>query len=121
MTGNLISTSYRLDIIVAHSGSSSRGAYEENVPARVCPSKFCRSFCSAAVCQSGLKGIETADLDRKADPCTDFYEYSNCAWRAQNPIPNSMDRWSRRWKAGEDNKDQLKIILDDLSIHEASK
>jgi endothelin-converting enzyme/putative endopeptidase len=26
-----------------------------------------------------------------------------------------MDRWSRRWKAGEDAKDQLKLILDEVS------
>ena len=82
---------------------------------------FVTACVSVGSCQSSLKGIETADLDRKADPCIDFYEYSNGTWRAQNPIPNSMDRWSRRWKAGEDNKDQLKVILDDLSSHEATK
>ena len=65
--------------------------------------------------RAGLVGIETADLDRKAQPCDDFYEFSNGAWRAQNPIPASMDRWSRRWQAGEANKDQLRVILDDLS------
>ena len=65
--------------------------------------------------RAGLTGIETADLDRKAQPCDDFYEFSNGAWRAQNPIPASMDRWSRRWQAGEANKDQLRVILDDLS------
>ena len=62
-----------------------------------------------------LKGIETADLDRSIKPCDDFYGFSNGAWRAQNPIPASMDRWSRRWKAGEDNKDQLRTILDEVS------
>ncbi len=63
------------------------------------------------------KGIETSDLDRKADACTDFFQFSNGAWRAQHPIPASMDRWSRRWEAGEVNKDQLRVILDDVSSH----
>ncbi len=73
---------------------------------------------SPAACfaqSSSLKGIETADLDKKVQPCDDFYEYSNGTWRAQNPIPASMDRWSRRWQAGEANKDQLRVILDELS------
>ncbi len=64
---------------------------------------------------TALNGIQTGDLDRTAKPCDDFYAFSNGTWRAQNPIPASMDRWSRRWKAGEDNKDQLRKILDEVS------
>src|SRR5947207_8539509 len=60
-------------------------------------------------------GIQVGDLDRNADPCTDFFQYSNGTWRSQNPIPAYMDRWSRRWEAGEKAKDQLKVILDDVS------
>jgi putative endopeptidase len=60
-------------------------------------------------------GIEVGDLDRKADPCTDFAQYANGTWHAQNPIPSYMDRWSRRWQAGEEAKDQLKEILEDVS------
>ena len=65
--------------------------------------------------QSKQHGIYVGDLDRSADPCTDFFQYANGTWRKQNPIPAYMDRWSRRWKAGEDAKDQLKVILDDVS------
>ena len=53
------------------------------------------------------KGVETGDLDRSVEPCTDFFEFANGTWRAQNPIPPSMVRWSRRWAAGESAKDQL--------------
>ncbi len=60
-------------------------------------------------------GIQVADIDKKADPCTDFFQYSNGAWRASNPIPASMDRWSRRWQAGETNKEKLRRILDDAA------
>jgi endothelin-converting enzyme/putative endopeptidase len=54
-------------------------------------------------------------MDRKADPCDNFYDYANGTWRAQNPIPASMDRWSRRWAAGEANKEQLKTILEEAA------
>jgi putative endopeptidase len=60
-------------------------------------------------------GIQTSDMDKKCDPCTDFAQYANGTWHAQNPIPAYMDRWSRRWQAGEEAKDQLKIILDEVS------
>jgi endothelin-converting enzyme/putative endopeptidase len=61
------------------------------------------------------KGVELSDMDRAAKPCEDFFDFSNGAWRAQNPIPASMDRWSRRWQSGEQNKEKLKLILDELS------
>jgi putative endopeptidase len=57
-------------------------------------------------------GVEISDLDRKADPCDDFFEYANGTWRADNPIPASMSRWSRRWQAGENAKDRLHEILE---------
>jgi putative endopeptidase len=62
-----------------------------------------------------LKGVEVSDIDRSADPCADFYQFANGAWRANNPIPASMTRWSRRWASGETTKDKLKLILDDAS------
>ncbi|HSA91926.1 MAG TPA: M13 family metallopeptidase [Terriglobales bacterium] len=73
------------------------------------------AFCLVAVAQTSQKGIEVGDLDTKVEPCTDFYEYSNGAWRAANPIPPSMVRWSRRWQAGELAKDHLRTILDEVS------
>src|ERR1035441_8269514 len=74
------------------------------------------TLCSiAAFAQQAPVGIQTADLDRSANPCNDFYQFSNGAWRAANPIPATMDRWSRRWAAGESNKDQLKVILEEAS------
>jgi putative endopeptidase len=60
-------------------------------------------------------GIEVADIDRGANPCGDFYQFANGAWRKANPIPASMQRWSRRWEAGEKNKERLKDILEEVS------
>ena len=50
-----------------------------------------------------------------ADPCADFFEFANGRWRADNPIPASMPRWSRRWAAGEAAKDRLHEILEEAS------
>jgi endothelin-converting enzyme/putative endopeptidase len=70
-------------------------------------------FSSLANAQSSSPhGIEVGDLDRKADPCNDFYEFSNGTWCANNPIPASMSRWSRRWQAGETSKEKLRDVLE---------
>ena len=45
--------------------------------------------------QNAGRGIEVSDIDRGADPCTDFYAFANGSWRARNPIPASMPRWLR--------------------------
>ncbi len=69
--------------------------------------------CTLAQAQlAAQKGPEITDMNRSVDPCTDFYEFANGAWRAANPIPASMQRWSRRWQAGESNKDHLKLIAE---------
>ncbi|HYC60934.1 MAG TPA: M13 family metallopeptidase [Thermoanaerobaculia bacterium] len=61
------------------------------------------------------RGVFTEDIDRTVDACTNFFDYANGAWRKANPIPASMQRWSRRWASGELSKEQLRTILDDLS------
>lgn len=73
---------------------------------------------TAAAAASPQRGVEAGDLDRSADPCGDFFQFANGSWRAANPIPQSMQRWSRRWQAGEANKDQLRSILEELSRRE---
>ena len=68
-----------------------------------------------------LHGIDVNDIDRKASPCQDFYEFANGNWRAHNPIPPSMVMWSKRWAAGESTKDVLRGILEDAAAHSAER
>src|SRR5205823_10671744 len=72
-------------------------------------------FCCSVMFGQQLHGVDLNDLDRKADPCNDFFQFANGTWRANNPIPASMTRWSKRWQAGETSKDKLRDILEDAS------
>jgi len=64
---------------------------------------------------SAQHGIQVGDMDKTCDRCTDFAQYASGNWHAQNPIPAYMDRWSRRWRSGEEAKDRLKVILEEVS------
>ncbi|HWC66247.1 MAG TPA: M13 family metallopeptidase N-terminal domain-containing protein, partial [Thermoanaerobaculia bacterium] len=70
---------------------------------------------AATEARRSQKGIETADLDRTVDPCADFYEFANGAWRKANPIPESTPRWSRRVAAHEANARRVEEILAEVS------
>jgi putative endopeptidase len=68
-----------------------------------------------ALSQTSSHGIDLTDLDRKTEPCTDFFQFANGTWRANHPIPASMTRWSKRWQSGESAKDRLHDILEAAS------
>ncbi len=44
--------------------------------------------------------LETAFLDRSADPCTDFYRFACGNWNRLNPIPADQPRWDVYAKLG---------------------
>ncbi|MGH8236308.1 MAG: hypothetical protein ACREXP_04710, partial [Steroidobacteraceae bacterium] len=78
--------------------------------------------CSASAADgNSQQGVQPGDIDRKVDPCTDFFAFSNGRWRAENPIPASMPRWSRRWAAGEATKEQLREILEQAAAAQAQR
>jgi len=61
---------------------------------------------------AALEGIQSHDLDRKVQACTDFYEFANGTWRAQNPVPTSLPRWSRRVASHNDNWHRQQRVLE---------
>ncbi|MGE5114292.1 MAG: M13 family metallopeptidase [Acidobacteriaceae bacterium] len=59
--------------------------------------------------------LDVNSMDKTADPCVDFYQYSCGGWMKNNPIPADQPRWSVYGKLYEDNQRFLWGILDDLS------
>src|ERR1700690_4380122 len=59
--------------------------------------------------------LDVAAMDRTADPCVDFYQYSCGVWRAHNPIPPDQARWSVYGKLYEENQRFLWGILETLA------
>jgi len=70
---------------------------------------------AAVAAGDGSDAAHLGDLNRKADPCNDFYEFANGTWRAKNPIPASMQRWGRRIAAYDANWQREQSVLDEVS------
>lgn len=68
---------------------------------------------SIAVAQEGMRpGFDVTQLDRSADPCVDFYQFSCGGWRAKHPLPPDKARFNRYEEMNEGNKSKLREILE---------
>ncbi|MGZ6126453.1 MAG: M13 family metallopeptidase, partial [Myxococcales bacterium] len=57
--------------------------------------------------------LDPAALDRSADPCVDFYQFTCGGWMKSNPIPGDQPRWSVYGKLDDENQQFLWGILEE--------
>src|SRR5258708_11668132 len=61
-------------------------------------------------------GVDLTSLDRTADPCSDFYQFTCGGWMASHPAPPDQPRYGRF----EELQDRNNLILKDI-LEEAAK
>jgi putative endopeptidase len=60
-------------------------------------------------------GFDLTAIDKKANPCEDFYQYACGTWLKNNPIPPDQSSWGRFSELNERNQMILRQILEKAS------
>ncbi|HEX3111390.1 MAG TPA: M13 family metallopeptidase N-terminal domain-containing protein, partial [Thermoanaerobaculia bacterium] len=58
--------------------------------------------------------LDVEAMDKTANPCEDFYQYTCGGWMAQNPIPSDQASWSVYGKLTDENQRFLWGVLEQL-------
>lgn len=57
-------------------------------------------------------GFPLSNLDKSADPCTNFYQYAAGGWMKNNPMPSTESRWGSFNILAKANDVKIKAILE---------
>src|ERR1022692_1026961 len=65
--------------------------------------------------------LDVTAMDRNIDPCVDFFAYSCGGWIKKNPIPADQFSWDTYSKMQDENRSQLRGILEAASVSDAKR
>ncbi|XP_075871089.1 endothelin-converting enzyme 2b isoform X3 [Nelusetta ayraudi] len=79
-----------------------------------------RGLCLSEACVTVASQMVEA-MDRGADPCQDFYQFSCGGWMRKNPLPDGRSRWSTFNSIWEQNQALLKHLLENGTFNGSSE
>jgi endothelin-converting enzyme/putative endopeptidase len=91
---------------------------------RTCALILTALFCVSLVDAQQSKytpALDITAMDRSIDPCVDFFAYSCGGWLKNNPIPADQSSWDTYSKMEDENKAQLRSILEAASAPDPNR
>jgi putative endopeptidase len=82
---------------------------------------LCCSASSNAQQTKYTPALDITAMDRSIDPCVDFFAYSCGGWLKNNPIPADQSSWDTYSKMEDENKTQLRGILEVAAVPDQNR
>jgi endothelin-converting enzyme/putative endopeptidase len=76
---------------------------------------------AAAAASNHEPALDVTSMDRTADPCADFFQYSCGGWIKRNPIPADQSSWDTYSKMQDENRERLRGILEEAAKPDAHR
>ena len=75
---------------------------------------------ASEVTKASDRTLDIGGMDTATEACTDFYQYGNGTWLANNPIPPDRPRWGSFDELRQKNLDDLHTILEKLAADKSA-